>query len=67
MHKSSPRNVPASEIFIAKLPELRVVEPTVLPTVGRRDSTKKLGLGALRPTAQGYLAHKKKSTPLGPL
>jgi len=33
--------------FTGKLPEFRVVSPTVLPTVGRRDPTKKLALGAL--------------------
>ena len=36
--------------LITKPPDKYVAKPTVLPTVGRRAPTKKLGLGALGPT-----------------
>jgi len=36
--------------LVGKPPGRQVVSPTVLPTAGSRTPTKKLGLGALRPT-----------------
>ena len=43
-----------------------VVMPPVLPLAGRGAPARDPGLGPLRPTVQGYLAHKKQPPPLGP-